>query len=71
MTDRIHSFTVVLDENMREEDAEAIANAIRLMRGILSVESNVSDPGQFVAETRVRSELGDKLWEVLYPKGGA
>ncbi|WP_420106868.1 hypothetical protein [Herbaspirillum huttiense] len=71
MTDRIHSFTVVLDENMREEDAEAIANAIRLMRGILSVESNVSDPGQFVAEARVRRELGDKLWEVLFPKGGA
>jgi hypothetical protein len=71
VTNRIHSFTVVLDENMREEDAEAIANAIRLMRGILRVESNVSDPGQFVAEARVRRELGDKLWEVLYPKGGA
>lgn len=71
MTHRIHSFTVALDEDIREEDAEAIANAIRLMRGILSVECNVSDLGQFVAEARVRCELGDKLWAVLYPKGGA
>ncbi|WP_343743341.1 hypothetical protein [Herbaspirillum huttiense] len=71
MTDRIHSFTVVLDEDIREEDAAAIANAIRLMRGILTVESNLSDPGQFVAEARVRRELGEKLWEVLLPKGGA
>ena len=40
-------------------------------RGVLGVESNVSDPGQYVAEARVRRDLGDKLWAVLFPKGGA
>ncbi|MAF04398.1 hypothetical protein [Herbaspirillum sp.] len=71
MTDRIHSFTVVLDEDIREDDAVAVAKAILLIRGVLGVESNVSDPGQYVAEARVRRDLGDKLWAVLFPKGGA
>ncbi|QNB08362.1 hypothetical protein G5S34_17455 [Herbaspirillum frisingense] len=72
MTDRIHSFTVVLEHDMRADDAETLANAIRHLRGVISVGSNISEPGQYVAEQRVRSDLGGKLWEVLYPsKGGS
>lgn len=68
MTDRFNSLTVVLDRDIREDDAEALLNAIRQLRGVLSVTGNVSDVGSHIAEERVRRELGDKLWEVLYPK---
>ncbi len=69
MTDRFHSFTVILAKDVREDDAEATMNAIKQLRGVLSVEGNVSgDIGQIVAEMRVRQEIGEALLKIVYPK---
>lgn len=65
MTDRIHSFTVVLERDMREDDAEAVVAAIRCLRGVMDVSGNVSNVESHVAQVRARRELRDKLWEVL------
>jgi hypothetical protein len=67
MTDRYHSFTVVLDSNIRSDDAEPLMNAIRMLVGVQSVTGNVADHSYYVAETRVRFELREKLFEVLKP----
>ena len=55
MTDRYNALTVVMEKDMRDDDAEALIAAIRQLRGVLSVSGNVAD-------------LGQKLWSVLYPK---
>lgn len=68
MTDRFHSLTVVLEKDMREDDAEVLITAIRLLRGVLSVEGNISDGMVHVAHDRARFELGQKLLDVLYPE---
>ncbi|SAK98462.1 hypothetical protein AWB80_07526 [Caballeronia pedi] len=68
MTDRIHSLTVVLDENMRADDAEQLINAIRMMRGVADVAGNIAEHSHYVAETRVRRDLSQKLWAVLHPE---
>lgn len=68
MTDRIHSLTVVLESTIREDDAEAIIQAIKMVKGVLSVSSNVADAESYMAEERARQELGERLMEVLYPK---
>jgi hypothetical protein len=68
VTDRIHSITVVLEQDMRVDDAEALLTAIRMLRGVLSAEGNVTQPSHYVAETRVRFELERKLWQVFHPK---
>ncbi|MHD0644975.1 hypothetical protein ACYPKM_05070 [Pseudomonas aeruginosa] len=65
MTDRIHSFTVVLDHDIREDDAQAIANAILQLRGVIEVKGNVTDPGQLVAESRARQLIGEKLIKLV------
>lgn len=67
MTDRYNYLTVALEKDIRSDDAEALISAIKQLRGVLSVEPNVSDPGDWLAESRVRQELGTKLWEILYP----
>lgn len=67
MTDRFHSLTVVLEKDIRSDDAEGLIQAIRHMRGVLSVTGRVSDPDSHMAEERARRELGQKLWEILYP----
>ena len=38
MTDRIHALTVVLDEDMRIDDAEPLVQAIRMMRHVADVQ---------------------------------
>ena len=68
MTDRYNALTVVLERDIRDDDADAILQAIRMIKGVLNVEGNVADMDSHVAESRVRREMGDKIWEVLYPK---
>ena len=68
MTDRYNALTVVLEKDIRDDDAEALLAAIRQLRGVLSVSGNVADMGDHIAQERARRDLGEKLWRVLYPK---
>ena len=68
MTDRFNTLTVVLENDISDYDAETLMIAIRQMRGVFDVEGNVSDITARMAEARAKRELGQKLWEVLYPK---
>ena len=68
MTDRYHGLVVVLDKDMRTDDAEPLMQAIRQMRGVLSVGGEVADLTTHTAYMRAKRELESKLWEVLYPK---
>jgi hypothetical protein len=68
MTDRYNILTVVLEKATRMDDAESLMDAIRHLRGVLSVNGEVANTGEYMAEERARKELGEKLWRVLYPK---
>ena len=65
MTDRFNKLVVVLDKDLREDDAEPLMNAIRQMRGVLSVEGNVVTTGDHVATVRVKHELSQKVFEFI------
>lgn len=65
MTDRIHSITLVLEQDMRVDDAEDLMIALRCFKRVVSVQPNVSDYMSLVAESRVRRDLEEKLWKVL------
>jgi hypothetical protein len=67
MTDRFHSLTVVLEKDMRSDDAQALISAITQLRGILSVSGNIANLSDYIAQDRARNDLGVKLWNVLYP----
>jgi hypothetical protein len=67
MTDRFHALVVVLEKDIRDDDAEHLINAIKMMRGVLSVEGEVSSIETHTAEERARHELGQKILDVLYP----
>ena len=70
MTDRYNALTVVLEHDIRSDDAQALISAIEQLRGVLSVTPNVVDISSYTAHERARHELGQKIWEVLYPKKG-
>jgi hypothetical protein len=68
MTDRVGSFLVTLEGDIRVDDAEATLNAIRMIRRVISVEPLISNIEQQVAEGRVRRELGDKILKAIFPE---
>lgn len=65
MTDRYVGLTVALDKDYREDDAEKIIEAIKMVKGVLDVQPAVMDPAHYFAETRVRADLIKKLWDAL------
>jgi hypothetical protein len=65
MTDRYYALTVVLDSNIREDDAQEIIDAIKVIGGVLSVAPEVSDIETYAALERARRELLTKLLKVL------
>lgn len=72
MTDRHAGYIVVLDADLREDDAEPVLADLRMVRGVLSVEPLASGWEVHVAEERARSELGTAVVQavrgVLVPK---
>ena len=67
MTDRYHSIGVVLKKDIRDDDAQCVLDAIKMIKGVLSVKPYVSDFDTNMAEERAKRELSDKLWKVLHP----
>jgi len=67
MTDRLKGVIVTFKEDIREDDAEAILNAIQMVKGVLTVKPLISNYDQHIAEDRVRHEIYQKLFDVVYP----
>ena len=65
MTDRIHSLTVVLKRDMRDDDAQPLMDAIGMLRGVLSVEGHVSDIDSTMSEARAQAEMRHKVFSAL------
>jgi hypothetical protein len=65
LSDRYNYLIVVLEKDLKDEDAQPLLEAIQCLRGVLSVTPNVNDPDDWMAQERVRAELSEKLWRVL------
>jgi hypothetical protein len=57
MTDRYEGFIVVLERDIREDAAEPIMDAIRLLKGVIDVKPVVPDIDSCIAATR-----RDRAW---------
>ena len=65
MTDRINGVFVTLDRDIRTDDAEHLLNAIRMIKGVVDVSPNISDPNNHMAKISAKIELGNKIMKVL------
>jgi len=68
MTDRFHSLVVVLEQDIREDDAQNLIKAIKLLRGVADVSGAVADLASHTAEVRARTALGQQILDVLFPE---
>lgn len=65
MTDRIAGYIVTLSDDIREDDAEAILNAIRMVKNVQSVDTIVSDIALHLAEQRLVTQIRNKLYTAI------
>lgn len=68
MTNRINALSVALEEDIREDDAQATIEAIKQIKGVLHVTPNVADIGSWTAEMRVKSELFQAITRIFWPQ---
>jgi hypothetical protein len=65
MTDRHAAYIVVLEDDIRDDDAgESVLIALRMVKGVASVEPVVADYSFAVARTRRDSAWRDALYEL-------
>jgi hypothetical protein len=58
--------TVAFEQDIREEDAHRLLDAIRQIRGVLAVEPIHTDPSEdWITRTRVVSEMSKDIRDVL------
>ena len=69
MSDRYKGVLVTFVNGVHEEHAEAVANAIKLIQGVIKVETVKSNFDDVIVQNQVRHELGQKLLDIIYPKG--
>ena len=65
MTDRIKGFIVVLETSLRDDDADAIMQAIGQLRGVREVRQAKELSGDIIARAQARGEIAVLLQKVL------
>jgi hypothetical protein len=65
MTERHAGYVVTLAEDTREDDAEHIINALRMIRGVLSVEPVHAGTDVSIATERAKAEMRAGLLSLL------
>lgn len=68
MTTRLKGLTVAFATDIREDHAEAIIAAIKMVKGVLDVKPIESPMDDWIVEERVRRDLHQKLFDLVYPK---
>lgn len=67
MSDKYSGFTVALEDDIKDENATAVMQAILQIRGVIRVEPIVADSATFIAEARVRNEIGGQIINIVWP----
>lgn len=67
MSDLVKGFVVVFDEDIRADNAEKIADAIRLFPHVATVAPSMWNNEDLINRSRIHKELEQKLWAVLHP----
>jgi cell division protein FtsX len=62
-------FIVTLSDDIGEDEAEAIAAAIRMVRGVASVKAVDADPGWQLARERLDAEWRGRIVGLLDDEG--
>lgn len=66
MTDRYKQLIVVLDHDIRGDDAQPLIEAIKMLRGVIAVHPDLANANDLWAEDRARDQLLQQIRNALY-----
>lgn len=67
MSERIKGFTVILEQDWKDEDANELAKAISQLKGVLSVRNVVSTIADHIAVIRERTRILSEVTRIIFP----
>jgi hypothetical protein len=66
MTDRYKGLVVTLDRDYRDDDAQSIIDAIRMIRGVVDVEPVLTDAlNDQIITMRVETQIRERVYNAL------
>lgn len=65
ITDRHSGYIVVLENEIRDDDAQPILDALRMIKGVISVEPIVGGVDVQIAQMHERTALRQKLYDFI------
>ena len=65
MTDRLKGCVVAFESDIRDDDAEPILEAIKMLRGVAGVTFNITDPDDWINRQQVKTEIRSKFYELF------
>lgn len=68
MSDHYNGFFVILEHDIKDDDAQATINAIRQIRGVIDVQPHIADPDVAIVKAQLRAELFQELYEAMQAK---
>ena len=68
MTDRFMGLTVVLDDEYRSDDSQAIIDAIMMIKGVAKVVPVVANAEDYINRQRVAMEIEKRVFKALREK---
>jgi hypothetical protein len=68
MTDRLKGVTVTFNADIRDDDAEYIINAIKMIKGVLDVTPSISTGDDYMNRIRIQSEMEKRIFDALRSK---
>jgi hypothetical protein len=68
MSDRFFQLVVVLERDTRDDDAQPIIDAIKLIKGVAQVRGIVGTSEDYAAREQAKWELRAALWKALEPE---
>lgn len=65
MTDRIKGLTIALDRDYRDDDVQAIVDAIMMIKGVAAVKKSVTNHEDWMNRTQIRLDIHKRLYDAL------
>lgn len=65
MTDRYSGYVVVLERDIRDDDAEHVLGLLRNLKGVQSVQPVVNTPELMIAEDRAQRKIETRVLTAL------
>lgn len=66
MTNRYNALIVTLDTDIREDDAQDLIAAIKMLRGVLEVNGKVKNMDDTITENRAFERMRERLFAAFF-----